>query len=77
MEDEFVEFEVGTIVVATGYDEFDPNIKPELGYGVYDNVITGLEMERLCSASGPDRGRDRGRRQGAEGRRLHPVRRLS
>ncbi|MFH1502128.1 MAG: CoB--CoM heterodisulfide reductase iron-sulfur subunit A family protein [Candidatus Eisenbacteria bacterium] len=56
LEDEFVEFDVGTIVVATGYDEFDPNLKPELGYGVYDNVITGLEMERLCSASGPTEG---------------------
>ncbi len=56
MEDEIVEFDVGTIVVATGYDEFDPNLKPELGYGVYDNVITGLEMERLCSASGPTEG---------------------
>jgi heterodisulfide reductase subunit A len=43
--------------VATGYDEFDPNLKPELAYGVYDNVITGLEMERLCSASGPTLGK--------------------
>ena len=56
MEDEVVEFNVGTIIVATGFDEFDPNIKPELGYGVYENVITGLEMERLCSASGPTEG---------------------
>jgi heterodisulfide reductase subunit A len=56
MEDELVELNVGTIIVATGFDEFDPNIKPELGYGVYDNVITGLEMERICSASGPTEG---------------------
>jgi heterodisulfide reductase subunit A2 len=56
MEDEIVELEVGTIVVATGFDEFDPNIKPELGYAAYENVITGLEMERLCSASGPTGG---------------------
>jgi len=57
MEDEVVELSVGTIIVATGFDEFDPNIKPELGYGIYDNVITGLEMERLCSASGPTEGK--------------------
>ena len=57
MEDEVVEFQVGTIIVATGFDEFDPNIKPELGYAIYDNVITGLEMERLCSASGPTEGK--------------------
>ncbi len=56
-EDERVELDVGTIVVATGYDEFDPALKPELGYGRYENVITGLEMERLCSASGPTLGK--------------------
>ncbi|MFH1690278.1 MAG: CoB--CoM heterodisulfide reductase iron-sulfur subunit A family protein [Candidatus Eisenbacteria bacterium] len=57
MEDEVVELKVGTIIVATGFDEFDPNIKPELGYGIYDNVITGLEFERICSASGPTEGK--------------------
>lgn len=44
--------EVGTIVVATGYDLFDARLKPEYGYGVYENVITGLEFERLASSSG-------------------------
>jgi heterodisulfide reductase subunit A len=37
---------VGSIIVATGYDVFDPHRKPELGYGQYPNVITSLEMER-------------------------------
>ena len=37
---------VGTIIIATGYDVFDPRRKPELGYGEYPNVITSLEMER-------------------------------
>ncbi len=46
------EFIVGTIVVATGYDLFDARLKPEYGYGVYENVITGLEFERLASSSG-------------------------
>ncbi len=36
---------VGTIIVATGYDVFDPVRRPELGYGKYPNVITSLEME--------------------------------
>jgi heterodisulfide reductase subunit A len=54
--EEIVEIEVGTIVVATGYDLFDPAKKPEYGYGKYDNVITGLEFERLVSASGPTEG---------------------
>ena len=56
-EDETLELEVGTIVVATGYDQFDAHIKPELGYGQYPNVITGLEFERLSSASGPTKGK--------------------
>jgi len=37
---------VGSIIVATGYDVFDPHRKPELGYGQYANVITSLEMEQ-------------------------------
>lgn len=37
--------EVGTIIVATGYDVFDPARRPELGYAVYPQVITSLELE--------------------------------
>jgi len=37
---------VGTIIVATGYNVFDPHAKPELGYGRYPQVVTTLEMER-------------------------------
>jgi len=47
------ELKVGTIVVATGYDLFDARLKPEYGYGIYENVITGLGFERLASSSGP------------------------
>ena len=54
--DEIVEFKVGTIIVATGFDVFDAAKKPEYGYTEYDNVITGLEFERLVSASGPTGG---------------------
>jgi len=36
---------VGSIVVATGYDVFDPDRKAEFGYSDYPNVITSLEME--------------------------------
>jgi len=54
--EEIVELDVGAIVVATGYDQFDATLKPEYGYGDYDNVISGLEFERLCSASGPTAG---------------------
>ncbi len=49
--------EVGTIIIATGYETFDPTRKPEYGYGKYENVISGLEFERLINASGPTGGK--------------------
>jgi len=55
-EDTF-EVSVGTIVVATGFDPFDAGRKPELAYVNYPNVITGLEFERIVSASGPTQGK--------------------
>ncbi|TKJ30802.1 MAG: hypothetical protein CEE40_03840 [Chloroflexi bacterium B3_Chlor] len=51
--EEIVELEVVAIIVATGFDPFDAQLKPEYGYGVYEDVITGLQFERLSSASGP------------------------
>lgn len=48
--------EVGTIIVATGFEPFDPRIKPEFGYERYSNVITSLELERLLSKTGPTNG---------------------
>jgi len=56
MQEEMVELDVGTIIVATGFDVFDAARKPELGYTRYDNVITSMEFERLTSASGPNLG---------------------
>jgi heterodisulfide reductase subunit A len=50
------EIEVGTIIVATGFQAFDPARAPYYGYGKYPNVYTGLEVERLTSASGPTGG---------------------
>jgi heterodisulfide reductase subunit A len=51
------DLEVGAIVVATGYEPFDPRLKPEFAYGIYDNVITSLEFERLSSPSGSTGGK--------------------
>jgi heterodisulfide reductase subunit A len=55
-QDEIVEVEVGNIILATGYQQFDPSVIPQYGYRKYDNVITGLEFERLSNASGPTGG---------------------
>ena len=56
-EEEEVTLEVGTIIIATGYDPFDAHRKPEFGYGRYPGVITSLEFERLAAADGPTGGR--------------------
>ncbi|MFH1625424.1 MAG: CoB--CoM heterodisulfide reductase iron-sulfur subunit A family protein [Pseudomonadota bacterium] len=44
---------VGSIILAPGFELFDPQLKGEYGYGVYDNVITSKQFERILSASGP------------------------
>lgn len=54
---EQLEIEVGAIIVATGYDLFDAKKKTEYGFGQYDNVITGLSLERFMNVSGPTGGR--------------------
>ncbi len=51
------ELEVGAIVVATGIDVFDAGRYPEYGHGKYPDVITNLQFERLCNASGPTGGK--------------------
>jgi heterodisulfide reductase subunit A len=55
--DQIVDFDVGTIIVATGYDQFDPSVIPQYGYGKYDNVLTGLHFERMTCAAGPTGGK--------------------
>lgn len=55
--DEIVEVDVGTIIIATGYELYDASRVKEYGYGRYENVITSLEFERLINASGPTEGK--------------------
>ena len=55
-EDEIIEEDIGAIVVATGFDPFDPTSKEEYGFGIYKNVITGLQLERLLHTAGPTKG---------------------
>lgn len=51
-----IELNVGTIIVATGYDTYIPIRKGVYKYWEYKNVITGLELERLINAAGPTGG---------------------
>lgn len=48
-----VEMRVGSIILAPGYEEFNLRLKPEYGYGVYPNVVSSLDLERMLSATGP------------------------
>jgi heterodisulfide reductase subunit A2 len=54
---EEVELDVGTIIVATGLDVYDPAALTQYGYLNFPNVITSLEFERLINAGGPTGGR--------------------
>lgn len=55
-QDTIIDLEVGAIVVATGFDIKGTDFFPEYGYGLYKDVINGLQFERLASASGPTLG---------------------
>ena len=51
--DETREIRVGAVVVSTGFKLFPADLKPEYGYGVYKNVITGMQMDRLLAPTRP------------------------
>ncbi|MEM3568662.1 MAG: hydrogenase iron-sulfur subunit [Candidatus Jordarchaeales archaeon] len=54
--EEKIKVKVGAILIATGYETFNPAEKRNLGYGVFKNVVTALELERMLSPSGPTMG---------------------
>ncbi len=54
--DEYITEDVGTIIVATGYDLYPKENIGEYGYGQYPDVIDSLQFERLLSSSGPTGG---------------------
>jgi len=56
MEDKVSWEDAGAIIVATGFDHFDPSVMSEYGYGRFPNVITSMEMERLNNSAGPTAG---------------------
>jgi len=54
--DQMLDINVGSVVLAPGFDAFDAKLKGEYGYGRMPNVVTSLEFERFLSASGPTQG---------------------
>lgn len=55
--EEYVQIKVGAIIVATGYKPFDARKLSKYGYGVYPDVLDGLQFERMTNASGPTGGK--------------------
>ena len=55
-EDELVELNVASVILAPGYETVPAAAAGEYGYGRYENVITSQEFERYLSASGPTSG---------------------
>ena len=57
IKDEREIIDVGSIIIATGFDPLDPTPMTQYGYGKYANVFTNLEFERLSNATGPTLGK--------------------
>jgi heterodisulfide reductase subunit A len=49
-------YQVGSVILAPGYDPFDPDTQSQYNYNRFSNVVTSLEFERMISASGPNGG---------------------
>ena len=52
-QDESIEVEVGSIILAPGADVYDPGLHDTYNYAQHPNVVTSMEFERILSASGP------------------------
>ncbi len=45
--------DIGSIIIACGFDEFDSAAMKEFGYHAFDNVLSSVDYERVLSATGP------------------------
>jgi len=56
-EDKDLDFNVGAVVLATGFELFDPRGLPQYGYGKLDDIYTSLEFEEMNLPGGPTSGK--------------------
>ncbi len=56
MKPKTIDLHVGAIIWATGWEPYDASKIENLGYGICQNVITNMELERLASPNGPTKG---------------------
>ncbi|HEY3363196.1 MAG TPA: ferredoxin:CoB-CoM heterodisulfide reductase subunit HdrA [Methanosarcina sp.] len=54
--EEIVDLNVGAVIVATGFEEYDASQKPQYGYGIFKNVLTQMELARMLGINGPTKG---------------------
>ncbi len=54
--DQLINREVGAVIVAIGFEPYDPTELDDYGYTRFENVITSMEFERLICAGGPTAG---------------------
>jgi heterodisulfide reductase subunit A len=65
-----LELEVGAVILAPGFEPFNPKIKGTYGYGRFPNVVTSMEFERILSATGPFQGHVRKPSDGREPKKI-------
>jgi heterodisulfide reductase subunit A2 len=53
---EKLQLKVGAILLSPGYEAYDPKLRGDYGYGMFQNVVTSIDYERILSATGPYKG---------------------
>jgi heterodisulfide reductase subunit A len=56
-QDKIEEMDVGAVIMATGFQDFDPSPMKQFGYGKYPNVVSAIEFEQMNNAAGPTGGK--------------------
>jgi heterodisulfide reductase subunit A len=54
--EEKLKVKVGAVILAPGFEPFDPKLRADYGYGKYENVVTSMDFERMLSSTGPYEG---------------------
>jgi heterodisulfide reductase subunit A len=67
---EKMEVKVGAVILAPGFKPFDPKLRNDYGYGIFENVVTSLDYERLLCATGPYEGEIR---RASDGKHPHRI----
>ena len=70
MREQKIELEVGAVILAPGFDEYDAEKKGEYGFKRYINVLTSVQFERMLSAAGPYQGHIIRKDNGKEAKRI-------